>query len=152
MVTDACKAGKITQNDHRFTRKEVRDHSGWGNTQLKVHIKRLEEMEYLLIHRGSRGQSFIYELLYSGEGESGQRFQQGLLNLNDKYDKKKSGLNGELSGSSRPLVGTKSVGSQIHQDQNQQDIETLIIEDEGKDNINANGYIASYPHSLAASV
>ncbi len=156
MVTDACKAGKITQSDHRFTRKEVRDHSGWGNTQLKVHIKRLEEMEYLLIHRGSRGQSFIYELLYSGEGESGQRFQQGLLNLNNlseyKYDKKKSGVNVELSGSSRPLVGTKSVGGQIQQSQSQQDIETLIIEDEGKDNINANGYTASYPHSLAASV
>ncbi|MBE0362110.1 hypothetical protein PULV_a3909 [Pseudoalteromonas ulvae UL12] len=113
-------------------------------------------MEYLLIHRGSRGQSFIYELLYSGEGESGQRFQQGLLNQNtlsgNNYDKKKSGVDVELSGSSRSLVGTKSVGGQIHQGQIQQDIETLIIEDEGKDTINANGYIASYPHSLAASV
>jgi DNA primase len=38
-------------------------------------------MEYLLTHRGSRGQSFEYELLYSGEGESGNFFMMGLLDV-----------------------------------------------------------------------
>ena len=37
-------------------------HTGWGDTQLKLHLDRLEELEYLLVHRGGRGQSFVYEL------------------------------------------------------------------------------------------
>ena len=28
----------------------------------KLHLHRLEELEYLLVHRGGRGQSFVYEL------------------------------------------------------------------------------------------
>lgn len=49
----------------RFSRKDVRAYTGWGQTQLKVHLKRLEEWEYLIVHRGGRGQSFVYE--YDGE-------------------------------------------------------------------------------------
>ncbi len=38
-------------------------------------------MEYLLTHRGGRGQSFDYELLYNGEGKSGDNFIMGLLDV-----------------------------------------------------------------------
>lgn len=156
MVTDACKAGKVTQSDYRFTRKDVRNYSGWGNTQLKVHLKRLEEMEYLLIHRGSRGQSFIYELLYSGEGEDGERFLQGLLDLENgsqhQCDTNKSGLSAQQSGACRTQVGSESVAGHTHQSHSQQDIEPLLAESEGKSTIRPNGQITSYPHSLAASV
>ena len=34
------------------TRRDVRDFTNWGNTQLKVHLGRLVEMEYVLAHRG----------------------------------------------------------------------------------------------------
>lgn len=148
MVTDACKAGNIKQSDYRFTRKDVRNYSGWGNTQLKVHLKRLEEMEYLLIHRGSRGQSFIYELLYSGEGESGDRFLQGLLDLDNgsqyQCDTNKSGSQSGLSGGGRGLVGTGSVAGHTHQSHSQQDIEPLLAESEGESTIRPNGQIMSY--------
>jgi DNA primase len=40
----------------------VREYAQWGHTQLKVHLHRLEEFEYLIVHRGGRGQSFVYEL------------------------------------------------------------------------------------------
>ena len=43
-----------------------------GNTQLKLDLHRLEELEYLLLHRGGRGQSFVYELLYDGDGKGGK--------------------------------------------------------------------------------
>ena len=109
MVSIACKSGQLTQRDFRFSRKQVRQHSGWGNTQLKVHIKRLEEMEYLLVHRGGRGQSFVYELLYEGEGQNGQPFVQGLLNLNDDYDVEKSGSHSDKAGGSRGDVGDESL-------------------------------------------
>ncbi|MDC9598933.1 toprim domain-containing protein, partial [Xenorhabdus anantnagensis] len=47
-----------------FTRKQLRDAVQWGDTQLKVHLSRLVEMEYLLLHR--RGLTFVYELLFDG--------------------------------------------------------------------------------------
>ncbi len=124
MVASACKAQGIAQGDFRFSRKMVRDYSQWGNTQLKVHIKRLEEMEYLLVHRGGRGQSFDYELLYDAR-EASDAHLMGLIDVEllkkqasatvpdaalppasmQSCDTKKSGLNNAKSGSSRPQVG-----------------------------------------------
>jgi DNA primase len=58
------------REDFRFSRKDVREYAQWGHTQLKVHLHRLEEFEYLIVHRGGRGQSFVYELNWPGlEGE-----------------------------------------------------------------------------------
>ncbi len=113
MVTDRCAALDMHRSDFRFSRRDVREQTGWGNTQLKIHLHRLEELEYLLVHRGGRGQSMVYELLYSGEGEESQAFMMGLIDseaLKHGYDKKKSGVNGKWSGSSRPQVGAKSGG------------------------------------------
>ena len=72
MVTAACKRQAMDRADYRFSRRDVREFTGWGHTQLKVHLKRLEELEYLLIHRGGRGQSFVYELLYEPSPDAGQ--------------------------------------------------------------------------------
>jgi len=110
MVAAACQRQGIEQKDYRFSRRDVREATGWGNTQLKVHLRRLEEMEYLLVHRGGRGQSFVYELFYHGEGEQGDLFLPGLIDPgNLSYDEKKSGVKDEKAGSSRPQVGGKSV-------------------------------------------
>jgi hypothetical protein len=58
------------REDFRFSRRDVREYTAWGNTQLKIHLHRLEELEYLIVHKGGRGQSFVYELNWSGsEGE-----------------------------------------------------------------------------------
>ena len=66
MVTSACAPRGIDRTAYRFTRKTVREATGWGDTQLKVHLQRLVELEYLLVH-GGRGQH-VYELVYDGEG------------------------------------------------------------------------------------
>jgi hypothetical protein len=77
---------------------------------LKLHLSRLEEMEYLLPHRGRRGQSFVYELLYDGQGQDGKPFVIGLLDVeslrtgsaktqpDSAHDPNKSGVNGQKSG------------------------------------------------------
>jgi hypothetical protein len=49
-----------------------------GNTQLKVHLARLVELEYVLVHRGRQGQGYVYELAYDGQGEDGTPFLPGL--------------------------------------------------------------------------
>ena len=63
-----CERLQMERGDFRFSRRDVRAYTGWGDTQLKVHLHRLEELEYLLVHRGGRGQSFVYELLFDAPG------------------------------------------------------------------------------------
>ncbi len=81
MTTAHCQAEQIEQKDYRFTRRDVRQSIGWTDFQIKKHMNRLQDMEYVLIHRGDRGQSFVYELLYQGEGESGESFLLGLTSM-----------------------------------------------------------------------
>jgi hypothetical protein len=64
MVLKQCQQLKIERSDYRFSRRDVRLYTAWGDTQLRLHLRRLEEMEYLLVHRGGRGQSFVYELMF----------------------------------------------------------------------------------------
>ncbi|MCM3878319.1 MAG: hypothetical protein NEA02_18115, partial [Thermoanaerobaculia bacterium] len=88
-----------------FSRRDLRAAAGWGDTQLKVHLARLVDLEYLLVHRGGRGQSFVYELLY--EKANGSRFVPGLIGIEElrAYDSRRSGQNEEQSGLGRPPVG-----------------------------------------------
>jgi DNA primase len=79
LVRARAEAQGVRVGDVRFTRKDVRAHVGWSDFQVKTHMHKLEELEYVLVHRGGRGQSFEYELLYSGEGEDGKPFVMGLM-------------------------------------------------------------------------
>ncbi|PRP20183.1 toprim domain-containing protein, partial [Escherichia coli] len=63
----------------RFTRKQLRDAVQWGDTQLKIHLARLVEMEYLLVHR--RGLTFCYELLFDGDGSADGAHLCGLIDV-----------------------------------------------------------------------
>jgi DNA primase catalytic core len=62
MVASECERLRIERFDYRFTRATVRQHTGWGDSQLKKHLSRLEDLEYLALHRGAPGQSFVYAL------------------------------------------------------------------------------------------
>jgi DNA primase len=108
-VQQSCKVDGIGQRDFRFTRKQLRDVTGWGNTQLKIHLARLEDMEFLATHSMPRIKTFAYELLFDGSAESDGAHLMGLLDINDlqkyRYDEQKSGLAKEKSGLGRPLVG-----------------------------------------------
>ena len=72
IVVSRAKAMGVDRSDVRFTRREIREEIAWGNTQLKIHLSRLEELEYVLVHRGAYGQSWAYELCYDGD-RSGQK-------------------------------------------------------------------------------
>ena len=78
-VRGVCVEKQIEQRHYRFTQRDVR---GWTNAspqQVKRHLGKLVDLEYALVHRGGRGQSFVYELLYSGEGDDGGKFVMGLI-------------------------------------------------------------------------
>ena len=106
MVIDHCQQSQTAQSDYRFSRKQIRAFTGWGNTQLKIHCKRLEDMEYLLVHRGCRGQSMEYELLFDNDDESHDKHLMGLIDVKKlTLDEKKSGQTRNKSVPSRPQVG-----------------------------------------------
>ncbi len=102
MVTERMIAEGVDKQYVRFTRRNVREWTQWGDTQLKVHMKRLEELEYVLAHR-TRGPLMHYELRYGGEGKDGRAFLLGLA-----YDEDRSGVEGALSAPGRASVGPRS--------------------------------------------
>jgi DNA primase len=109
MASAECERQKIERTDFRFSRRDVRQHTKWGDTQLRVHLRRLEDLEYLLIHRGGRGQSFVYELVFERQGDSGKPVLPGLIEIEKltgySYDGKNAGQNGQFAGSTRPQSG-----------------------------------------------
>jgi DNA primase catalytic core len=64
MVKQECERLQMKCAEYRFTRRTVRQHTRWGDTQLRVHLRRLEEMEYLVVRRGGQGLSYEYQLRF----------------------------------------------------------------------------------------
>jgi DNA primase catalytic core len=111
MVTAECKQQRIERADYRFSRREVRAVTGWGDTQLRLHLGRLEELEYLLAHRGGRGQSFVYELAFAVEGEGCKPVMAGLIDVEKlggyKYDGNFAGVKDRFAGLESENAGSK---------------------------------------------
>lgn len=113
-VAARASAEGIGPRDIRFTRREVREATGWGDTQLKLHLSRLESLEYLLVRRD--GARFVYELLWAGEGDNDQSapFVMGLIDVESlkrqHYDAERSGVAPDRSASGRGVVGGRSGG------------------------------------------
>jgi len=116
MVEANCKAQSMAQKDYRFSRKTIRDRAKWSDGQLKIHCKRLEELEYLLVHRGGRGIIIEYELLYTGDTETDKAQMMGLLDVekleekaeNQQYDENKSGQKRQKTTPSKSQISPKS--------------------------------------------
>jgi hypothetical protein len=52
-----------TKGVDTFTRRELHGACGWSFTQLRIHLERLIEQEYVAAHCGRMGSQFVYELL-----------------------------------------------------------------------------------------
>jgi len=79
MVETWAKEKNVHRDKVRFSRREVRERLKWSEPQVRRHLDRLTQLEYLLCHRvpGSAAR-FLYELVYDGEGQTGGRFMIGL--------------------------------------------------------------------------
>ncbi len=87
---------------------------GLGATQVKLHLHRLVDLEYVLVHRAPRGQGVSYELVYAASDRtpdalvfSGLRSVETLTYDGQRSDvtPERSGANDERSGGGRPSVG-----------------------------------------------
>lgn len=82
MVVEISEREHVKRSEVRFTRRDVRDYTRWSDNQLKVHCMRLAELEYLVIHGGSRGHLLRYELMYDGAVEGEARLA-GLIDVSE---------------------------------------------------------------------
>lgn len=69
MVEELSKAKGISKREVSFSRKEIRERTCMSDTRLRVHLKRLEELEYILARSGKQGQVVEYELHWEREEE-----------------------------------------------------------------------------------
>jgi DNA primase catalytic core len=76
----------------QFSRRDVRAHTGWGETQVRLHLDRLQEMEYLIVHHGGRGQTFLYE------------YDANLAGLEEPVAGPSRAQSGGIAGSTRPAA------------------------------------------------
>jgi len=81
----------------QFSRRDVRAYTGWGATQVRVHLDRLHEMEYLIVHRGGRGQTFLYE------------YDVNLAGQKEELAGSKRPQNGDMAGISRPAEARMNI-------------------------------------------
>ena len=107
LVADLIKVQGVVRSEVRFTRAQVRAHMGLSDTQCRQHLERLVGLEYVLVHRGQRGQSYAYELLHDGPLEEGGAHLAGLIDVSTLRVTTASsrGVKEGFAGSTRPENG-----------------------------------------------
>jgi DNA primase len=88
LIRAKMKAEKAEQRISLFSRKELREKTGWSETQTRLHLERLEAMEYVHRRSGKQGSLCRYELLTAAEEPEGS-WHVGLIDI-AKLRKKKS--------------------------------------------------------------
>jgi hypothetical protein len=90
-----------------FSRRELRDLCGWSLTQVRAHLERLVELEYLAIRHGRLGSQFVYEMLLDADAPEAVA-HIGLIDtakLRRDYETKLAGGAANLAGFSPGVAG-----------------------------------------------
>lgn len=159
MAEAQCVKLGLSRTEYRFSRRDVREYAGWSDFQIKMHMHKLEELEYVLVHRGGRGQSFVYELLYDGQGQDGKPFLMGLIDvesLRHAYDLKKEHQKPNLEHPSSPPGVSKEPGSsgpESSQNPVKEATSRIALKNDGKRIVrDGDAHAASYPQPSLAVV
>jgi DNA primase catalytic core len=93
MVMACCKQKNIRCHEYHFTRRDIREFSGWSDFQVKTHIKQLEELEYIYAVAGKKGKEYVYELLVTDGIDEDKPLVVGLTDIRQlKKKAKKAGI------------------------------------------------------------
>ncbi len=96
MVTTRCKQKHIKPGEYRFSRRDIREFSGWSDFQVKTHIRQLETLEYIYAVIGKKGKEYVYELLVTEEVCDEKPFLVGLTGIEQLKEKAaKAGITDE---------------------------------------------------------
>lgn len=84
-----------------FSRREIKELSGWSLTQVRVHLARLSELEFIAARCGRFGSAFHYDLLIDADGPE-TAAHIGLIDVAElhkshAYNPNLAGKNGHLA-------------------------------------------------------
>lgn len=92
----------------RFSRRELREYTGWSDYQVRIHLKQLEELEYVQAVSGSFGKQYAYtlspdhRLAVAGASDLDQEIRElGLTRSKDLEDKGPRALSEKIQANGR---------------------------------------------------
>ena len=89
---------------YSFTRRELRERVGWSVTQVRTHLERLHELEYIVPRQGRNGVRFDYCLLLDpGQAEGPDKI--GLIDVKSLQPGETHTYAANLTGESSHLTG-----------------------------------------------
>jgi DNA primase catalytic core len=110
MVKTECERSEIEPDKYRFTRRTVREYTKWGDTQLRQHLRRLEEMEYLIVRRGgNQGQLVVYQLATTEEPKTDR--SDNFAGVKDDFAGGVRALRGPEKNDASPTLETVSAST-----------------------------------------
>ena len=167
LVGTLAKEQAIPRAEVRFTRSQVRAHTSLSDTQCRLHLDRLAELEYLLTHRGQRGQSYVYELLHDAPAGSHLPHLAGLIDVDALKAASTTqssrgqpgqfaGVEAEFAGPTRPQRGANAGASRTAKPPAKPAVARVPadpVSDDGKTPISGAGTppVLSYPKVVPSS-
>ena len=101
-MRERCEAEQIEQRCCFFSRGQVRKRLSWSITQIRFHLERLRDLEYIAARFGRNGNAFQYELLTDCR-ETSETGTIGLLDVQKlQLRQQPVGKIPDLSGGCRP--------------------------------------------------
>lgn len=61
-MTEPDVRNKPRVEDIQFTRRDIREYTGWPHARVERYLKKLVDMEYLIAHAGKNGKRYLYTL------------------------------------------------------------------------------------------
>jgi hypothetical protein len=114
-VEQRATAQGIERAAVRFTRREAREALGVGDTQLRVHLDRLVQLEYVRMHTGQNGSLYTYSVLFDGNADADVPQLMGLSDADTPTLRGKArtlrGPSPDLAGTLRPPCGEPAAPS-----------------------------------------
>jgi hypothetical protein len=80
------QAGETAKRKTAFTRRGIREATGWSQARVHRYLSELTDLEYVIAESGRNGTLQTYRLLYDGEGKDGRKFVLGLKGADELAD------------------------------------------------------------------
>ncbi len=115
-VAERAQADGVVRDQLRFTRRELREACGWGDTQLRLHLERLAELELIAGERSGPGGQLRYTLRHEAGEDASRTRLCGLIDPAQLEEPaatthRSRGSSNEVAGLDDELAGSLRAGS-----------------------------------------
>ncbi|MBU4357627.1 MAG: toprim domain-containing protein [Proteobacteria bacterium] len=83
MAAEVAEKQECPVDEVFFTRRLVREYTGWTDWQVKTHIRQLEDLEYITARIGAKGKEYSYVLNYQGQAKESDRCYLNLTTVDE---------------------------------------------------------------------